>query len=475
MKKTNKVLSLLLSLCIAMTMCAGLGTAASAAGREAKWSTDGASWIEGSFIDGITALNAASGGSLTLLSRVEVNAGASLSGGTYHLNLDGFDLTAAKKINTLTVTGANTELTISGSGSLIGGARGTSTSEDQGRAIVSADAKLKIRDSVSIIGGSGDYAGASAIDATNGSVTVSDSALIQAGASGVLGGGYAILGTNAEISISGSPRILGSIDQHSIFASGGSITISGTPTISGGPHQNAVQSVGLYLDGANADISGGAFSGDDCGLFVQGNSVVQLSGGSFSGSLDSVVIYERVSFTLADLLKKGYGFYYEDGSAPSLSGKTIQKAVTVKRAVETQAAAITADVTIPAPAYTVTIPERVDMGTLIRKMDGAADKIASRDLPITVSKVQNLFGEKRIVVSASTPDGTFALTDGTNQLAYSLFAPEASSPLTNDGVFATFTGDESKTGRVEVDQSAIRRAGTFTGTVVFTIALEDIA
>lgn len=136
---------------------------------------------------------------------------------------------------------------------------------------------------------------------------------------------------------------------------------------------------------------------------------------------------------------------------------------------------VTANTTIPAPVYTITIPEKVDMGELSRTEEDAPDKIASKALTLTASDVENLFGEKKIAVTAAAPDGAFRLTDGTNQLAYSVYAPDSPTALASGGVFTEFTGDQSKTGRIEVDQSTIRHAGTFTGTITFTISLVDIA
>lgn len=446
---------------------------------EAAWSTDGINWSQGSFSDGISAINSASGGSLKLLSNVEVSAGVILSGGEFNIDLNGFNLTAQKQtvggINTLTASGAETVLTILGSGSIVGGARGNSMDGARSIGIIVSEASLVIGGQVSVVGGSGDLAGASAIEAKGGKVTIKDQAVLCGGTGAVLGNGFGILGENTAIYISGNPMITGSADQHGVMACGGTIEITGTPTISGGTGSFG-SSIGLYVSEASAVVSGGIYQGDDCGLCVQGASTVRLGGGSYSGGSNSVDIISS-SLTVEDLLKSNHGFYYDDGSeVTSLSEKDIIDKVTVKSSDLVYTTTITATATIPAPEYTVTIPSTVNVGTLVQKTSDASDKIKTTEFTVSASGVENLFGAKKVVVTLSTENGLFTLADGEHLLNYTVYGEQAGGvALASGGTFAEFTAAGERTGRIEIDQSMISRKGNYAGTMTFNVSLDDVS
>lgn len=133
---------------------------------------------------------------------------------------------------------------------------------------------------------------------------------------------------------------------------------------------------------------------------------------------------------------------------------------------------ITAKTSIPGePAYTITIPGTIDVGDISKT---AAPSIKSTPFDVVAASVADLNG-KQVDVSVSTSDGTFNLVDASaNDLPYQVFNTTADGEaLTNGGLFTSFTADGTVTGRVDIDQADIEAAGTYTGTLTFTIALAD--
>lgn len=136
---------------------------------------------------------------------------------------------------------------------------------------------------------------------------------------------------------------------------------------------------------------------------------------------------------------------------------------------------ITATATIPSPTYTVTIPGTVDAGDLVQKAEADADKVKSTTFSVSASSVENLFGAKKVVVSLSTADGTFALKNEDDSLEYAVYNQETGgTALTSGANFTEFTSATSVIGRVDIDQSKITKKGDYTGTMTFRISLADI-
>ena len=158
------------------------------------------------------------------------------------------------------------------------------------------------------------------------------------------------------------------------------------------------------------------------------------------------------------------------GSYQYFHSKTVDKT----NLPEERSATITANATIPAPTYTVTIPAAVDAGDLTQKAEADADKVKSTTFSVSASSVENLFGAKKVVVSLSTADGAFALKNGDDSLEYAVYNQETGgTALTSGADFTEFTSATSVTGRVDIDQSKITKKGSYTGTMTFTIALND--
>lgn len=142
---------------------------------------------------------------------------------------------------------------------------------------------------------------------------------------------------------------------------------------------------------------------------------------------------------------------------------------------EERSATITATASIPSPTYTVTIPATVDAGDLVQKAEADADKVKSTTFSINASSIENLFDTKKVVVSLSAADGTFALKNGDDSLEYAVYNQETGgTALADNDTFAEFTSADSVTGRVDIDQSKITKKGSYTGTMTFSISLADI-
>lgn len=132
---------------------------------------------------------------------------------------------------------------------------------------------------------------------------------------------------------------------------------------------------------------------------------------------------------------------------------------------------ITANTSIPGePAYTVTIPSTIPVGDLTKT---AATSVKSTTFVVSAADVADL-GSKQVDVSISTVDGNFNLSDGTHNLPYQAFnVASDGAALASGDLFTTFTADGEVTGRVDIDQVNIEAAGSYTGTLTFTIALND--
>ena len=135
---------------------------------------------------------------------------------------------------------------------------------------------------------------------------------------------------------------------------------------------------------------------------------------------------------------------------------------------------ITLNAVIPEPTFAISIPATVDVGALTQKRAGDIDAVKSTAFEVTASNVDNLFGEKQIVVEISSPNGDFLLMDEEFSLAYSVYNAESGgNSLQSGDVFAVFESNEAVKGRIEIDQSQITRRGTYSGRIVFTVSVVE--
>lgn len=118
------------------------------------------------------------------------------------------------------------------------------------------------------------------------------------------------------------------------------------------------------------------------------------------------------------------------------------------------------------PTYMIMIPAVVDFGTL-QKDSGTKSKA------FAVSATNVVIGTgSSIDVGVISP---FEMKDqdgsGTNSLAYTLF--NGSGQVSSGANYASFTQNGSENGSVKVDTSAITTAGSYSGTMDFTISYQD--
>ncbi len=131
---------------------------------------------------------------------------------------------------------------------------------------------------------------------------------------------------------------------------------------------------------------------------------------------------------------------------------------------------VTANATIPAPSFTLVVPSTLDFGTLEQKSSTAEDRIATKALSVKVRDVAYLFG-KQITVTVSPQSGdVFLLAGEESNLPYAVYnTSTGGTPLSVGESFAVFNDDGTVSGRIEIDQSKIEEADSYTGTLVFYI------
>lgn len=136
---------------------------------------------------------------------------------------------------------------------------------------------------------------------------------------------------------------------------------------------------------------------------------------------------------------------------------------------------VTVNATVPSPTYSIEIPSGISVGEL-KQCDAKADgsHIVSKDLKVSVTDVNHLFGEKLILVTVNTESGKFELADGAYRLPYAVYGTLGNTPLTPGDEFAVFTKSESATGRIAFDQSLITREGSYSGRLIFEVKIESI-
>lgn len=141
-----------------------------------------------------------------------------------------------------------------------------------------------------------------------------------------------------------------------------------------------------------------------------------------------------------------------------------------------QSVALFVNASVPAPTYTVTIPDSIELGDL-RQTDALdTERISSTEFVVRASGIANLFGERKIVVTLTTSDGTFVLRDsGGHALPYAIYLQESGGTALSSGdPFAEFTTDGSVTGWLRVDRSQITQSGVYGGVLTFGIDLETV-
>jgi len=118
------------------------------------------------------------------------------------------------------------------------------------------------------------------------------------------------------------------------------------------------------------------------------------------------------------------------------------------------------------PSYIIVIPAAVDFGSLVK-----GSGLVERDFNVVAQNVV-LEPEASVKVSVTSP---FAMNNqngaGGIELAYTLSNSEES--LASGDLFATFTADRTEDGTIAVNTDIIQSAGTYKGTMVFTVSYQE--
>lgn len=129
---------------------------------------------------------------------------------------------------------------------------------------------------------------------------------------------------------------------------------------------------------------------------------------------------------------------------------------------------ISANASIPTPTYTVTIPEKIEVGSIVQKLVTDPDAIKTTEFTVSASNVNHLFGDK-VDVAISTTSGNFELASGNNTIPYSVKNAPSGADLTSGDTFAEFSDNGEQTGYITIDQSTITQRGDYSNTLTFTI------
>ncbi len=131
---------------------------------------------------------------------------------------------------------------------------------------------------------------------------------------------------------------------------------------------------------------------------------------------------------------------------------------------------------VPTPTYSVTVPTGIDAGSLYQAAAGAADAISDTAFAVTAEDVDNLFGEKKLVIRMRGAGGSFSMTDEAgNALSYQVCTGrQGNNTIASNGILGELTSDGSCYGRIRIDRSQITTSGKYEGQVFFDITVEDI-
>lgn len=131
---------------------------------------------------------------------------------------------------------------------------------------------------------------------------------------------------------------------------------------------------------------------------------------------------------------------------------------------------ISANVTAASkPEFTVTIPQGIQFDSLVRT---ANDDRKRSEFEVKVAGVEYLNG-KTINVTLSAPNGGYYLYADGHALPYTTYLEGSTTDAEADSKTVAFTADGAAGGYVEVNQKDIRVTGTYSGSLVFTVSLED--
>lgn len=134
--------------------------------------------------------------------------------------------------------------------------------------------------------------------------------------------------------------------------------------------------------------------------------------------------------------------------------------------------------TIPAPTYTVTIPEKLDFGSISKKLKSVSDEQAmakTSEKAISINYSYLFDNQKNITVTLSTDS---EIVKDNHRLAFKLYENDTEI-TTGTKIFAIqptkqdIDVTEEKVIYATLDQRLIQSSGDYTGTATFTLAVAD--
>ncbi|MEG1779626.1 MAG: hypothetical protein RR263_05930, partial [Oscillospiraceae bacterium] len=148
---------------------------------------------------------------------------------------------------------------------------------------------------------------------------------------------------------------------------------------------------------------------------------------------------------------------------------------------------VTATATIPTPTYTVTIPEKVDLGSVNGALEKYRNEVfdragkninVSQEFIVSATGVANLFDKKTLSVSIGTLGTKTTITGGGNAINCSILI--GTTHYTEGNEFAEFVNDielsgaeNKRTGSVYINRCDITKTANYTGTMTFNITIKE--
>lgn len=117
------------------------------------------------------------------------------------------------------------------------------------------------------------------------------------------------------------------------------------------------------------------------------------------------------------------------------------------------------------PAYTVTIPEKLEIPYGSRE---------AQPLRLTASGLlMGTDGAVSVTAVGSGVDGAFTMANGSGVLPYELSKTNTPwNPVAKSGEVASFTADDTATIYARVPDWSVTNAGIYKGTIIFTVSYE---
>lgn len=141
--------------------------------------------------------------------------------------------------------------------------------------------------------------------------------------------------------------------------------------------------------------------------------------------------------------------------------------------------------TISQPVYTVTIPIKVDFGSITKTK---VNSIKTKPMTITANGISNLFANQQKLVVTVTSKNNYHLSDGAetpNMLSYNFYTAytdeNTNTPISMGQVLeieGTAENDmnleKTVNGVITMETKNIKKAGSYTDILTFTVGLQEV-